>query len=47
MAACNHFKQGIAPYANDVHMPPNRIKELQELLDKRMGESLSLLTHVL
>ncbi|WP_441344477.1 DUF1484 family protein, partial [Pseudomonas sp. MWU12-2115] len=44
MAASNHFKPGIAPYAHDVRLPSSRITEMLAPLDKRMNESLTLLT---
>ncbi|WP_239690867.1 DUF1484 family protein [Chromobacterium sphagni] len=47
IAASNHFKPGVAPYAYDVRLPSSRITELLAPLDKRMGESLTLLTRVL
>ncbi|MEO9384435.1 DUF1484 family protein [Chromobacterium phragmitis] len=47
MAASNRFEPGIAPYAYDARLPSSRITELLAPLDKRMGESLSLLTRVL
>ncbi|WP_199181329.1 DUF1484 family protein, partial [Chromobacterium alticapitis] len=47
MAASNHFKPGIAPYAHDVRLPSSRITEMLAPLDKRMNESLTLLTRVL
>ncbi|MCD4483956.1 hypothetical protein LQR31_05640 [Chromobacterium vaccinii] len=47
MAASNRFEPGIAPYAYDARQPSSRITVLLEPLDKRMGESLSLLTRVL
>ncbi|WP_239690868.1 DUF1484 family protein [Chromobacterium sphagni] len=43
----NRFKPGIAPYSYDVRLPSSRITELLAPLDKRMGESLTLLTRVL
>nr|WP_307909260.1 DUF1484 family protein [Chromobacterium amazonense]MDQ4538879.1 DUF1484 family protein [Chromobacterium amazonense] len=37
----------LACLGDDVRLPSSRIKELLEPLDKRMGESLALLTRVL
>ncbi|MDE1716056.1 DUF1484 family protein [Chromobacterium amazonense] len=37
----------LACLGDDVRLPSSRIKELLEPLDKRMGESLTLLTRVL
>ncbi|RBJ66746.1 hypothetical protein C3L29_039295, partial [Pseudomonas sp. MWU12-2534b] len=36
-----------APYAHDVRLPSSRITEMLAPLDKRMNESLTLLTRVL
>nr|WP_262983066.1 DUF1484 domain-containing protein [Chromobacterium amazonense] len=36
----------LACLGDDVRLPSSRIKELLEPLDKRMGESLTLLTRV-
>ncbi|WP_390115645.1 DUF1484 family protein [Chromobacterium vaccinii] len=47
IAASCHLEPGIAPYAYDARLPSSRITELLTLLDKRMGESLTLLTRVL
>ncbi|WP_440216959.1 DUF1484 family protein [Chromobacterium piscinae] len=45
--ALTGFWPGIAPYAYDMRLPSSRIKELLEPLDKRMNQSLTLLTRVL
>ncbi|WP_244886625.1 DUF1484 family protein [Chromobacterium amazonense] len=37
----------LACLGDDVRQPSSRLKELLEPLDKRMGESLTLLTRVL